>query len=72
MTNKEKIVVAFLVSAGVFSASQAAQYVSTLSNVNKKALATVARKADGKMLLCSGVWDEKNQTPVNVNTPKNG
>lgn len=61
MTNKDKIIAAFLVSVGIFSASQAAQYVGTLSNGNKKALMTIAKKADGKILLCSGVWDEKNQ-----------
>lgn len=69
MANKEKIIVAFLVSVGVFSASQAAQYVGSLSNGNKKALMAIAKKADGKILLCSGVWDEKNQDTDAVTAP---
>lgn len=66
MTNSEKIIAAFLVSVGVFSASQAAQYVGALSNGDKKALVSIAKKADGKILLCSGVWDEKNQNNNNI------
>jgi hypothetical protein len=68
MTNKEKIITAFLVSVGVFSASQAIQYVGTLSNGQKKALVTIAKKSDGKILLCSGVWDEKLQNDNNAHT----
>lgn len=61
MTNKDKMIAAFLVSVGVFSAVQATQYVSTLSLDKKNSLASVAKSSDGKILLCSGVYEEKNQ-----------
>lgn len=41
MTNKEKVIVAFLVSAGIFSALEAGQYVRTLSDSQKQALTKV-------------------------------
>ncbi len=65
MTNKDKIIAAFLVSVGVFSAVQAAQYVSVLSAEKKNALVSVAQSSDGKILLCSGVYEEKNQNNQN-------
>ncbi len=61
MTNKDKVIAAFLVSVGVFSAVQAAKYVSSLSLDKKNALVSVAQSSDGKILLCSGVYEEKNQ-----------
>lgn len=54
MTDKDKIIVAFLVSIGIFSASQAAQYVSTLSAKEKSQIAVTAKKANNNILLCSG------------------
>lgn len=42
MTNKDKVVAAFLVSLGLFSIVQAAQYVSSLSAQDKSALQYVA------------------------------
>jgi len=41
--NKDKIIVAFLVSAGLFSLVQAQHYVKGLSSKNKSALASVAK-----------------------------
>lgn len=41
MTNKEKMIAAFLVSVGVFSAAQAAKYVNTLSDAEKTSLYSV-------------------------------
>ncbi|MBI4350991.1 MAG: hypothetical protein HY550_06095 [Elusimicrobia bacterium] len=55
MTNKDKMIAAFLVSVGVFSGVQASQYVSTLNTKEKKVLLPVAKAKDGKILLCSGV-----------------
>jgi len=62
MTNKEKIIAAFLVSVGVFSAVQAAQYVSTLSAKEKSSLAVVAQDSANKILLCDGVVEFSTRT----------
>lgn len=61
MKNSDKIIVAFLVSVGIFSGTQASKYVGELSSGKKKSLMAVVKKSDGKILICSGVWDEKNQ-----------
>lgn len=42
MAKKDKVVIAFLVSLGMFSASQASAYVSSLSSSQKIALASAA------------------------------
>ena len=53
MKNKDKVVVAFLVSAGLFSVLQAKQYVSGLSDQQKNALVSV-KKTSGQVLLAAG------------------
>lgn len=58
MKINDKVIVAFLVSVGVFSSVQATQYVNTLSNGKKKELISVVKASDGKMMLCSGVWED--------------
>ncbi|HBB66084.1 MAG TPA: hypothetical protein DCZ93_02050 [Elusimicrobia bacterium] len=55
MTNKDKIIAAFLVSAGIFSATQAMQYVHTLSVKDKGTLVSVAKISSGNVLLCDGI-----------------
>lgn len=42
MNKRDKIVIAFLVSLGMFSASQASAYVSSLSSSQKIALTSAA------------------------------
>lgn len=53
MTNKDKVLVAFLVSAGLFSVFQAKQYISGLSDQQKNALVSV-KKISGQVLLAAG------------------
>ena len=56
MKNSDKIIVAFLVSVGVFSTIQAKQYVGSISLKDKKVVLSVAKAATGKqILLCSGI-----------------
>jgi len=55
MTNKDKMITAFLVSVGVFSAVQAMQYVGTLSSKDKRALSYVANGSKANVLLCDSV-----------------
>lgn len=43
MKNKDKVIAAFLVSMGLFSTTQATQYVSALSTKDKQALSAVAQ-----------------------------
>lgn len=43
MKLNDKVIAAFFVSLGVFSASQAAQYVGTLSLAEKKSLVAVVQ-----------------------------
>lgn len=45
MTNKEKVIAAFLVSVGMFSAAQASRYVNTLSDGEKTSLYSVSASA---------------------------
>ena len=47
MAKNDKLIVAFLVSMGLFSATQATQYVETLSNQDKVNLTTVVKDASG-------------------------
>jgi hypothetical protein len=55
MTNKDKMIAAFLVSVGVFSATQAAQYVGSLSSKEKCALVSVVKGSKANVLLCNSV-----------------
>lgn len=52
MTNKDKIIAAFLVSVGIFSAAQAMQYIQTLSTGEKTKLFSVAKVSDTGVLVC--------------------
>ncbi len=53
MTNKDKALVAFLVSAGLFSVLQAKQYIGGLSDQQKDSLVS-AKEMSGQVLLASG------------------
>lgn len=55
MNKNDKIIVAFLVSLGIFTATQAVQYIATLSTKEKGQIAATAKKSDGRVILCSGV-----------------
>lgn len=55
MNKNDKIIAAFLVSLGIFTATQAVQYIATLSTKEKGQIAATAKKSDGRIILCSGV-----------------
>lgn len=54
MTNKDKVIAAFLVSVGIFSATQAMQYVRTLSAEEKDRIAMTAKNSADRIVICSG------------------
>lgn len=51
MTNKDRVIIAFLVSAGLFSLVQAKDYVRTLTSKEKSALAPVTKMQLQKALV---------------------
>lgn len=53
MKKTDKIIAAFLVSMGVYSASQAMQYVASLSHGEKGSLEIVAKSSFNGVILCS-------------------
>lgn len=57
MKINDKVIVAFLVSAGMFSVVQAKQYIENLSAKEKKMMWSVASTQNKQILLCSGVTD---------------
>lgn len=67
MTNKDKVIAAFLVSVGVFSAAQATKYVATLSQNEKASLISVSANKDNQIFLCSGT-EEYTQDGNNKNS----
>ena len=54
MKHTDKIIVAFLISAGLFSITQATKYIGTLSAKNKKALLSVATDKSVQIVVASG------------------
>ncbi len=54
MTNKDKVIAAFLVSVGVFSAAQAMVYVSKLSVNEKNALVSLTTNHPEQFAACDG------------------
>lgn len=54
MTDKNKIIAAFLISAGLFSAAQAMKYIETLSAKDKNALMLVAGDKSVQILVAAG------------------
>ena len=57
MTNKDKVIIAFLASVGVFSAAQASQYVGTLTSKDNHTLSILAKGPRSNVLLCNSVTD---------------
>lgn len=55
MKTKDKAVVAFLVSMGIFSTVQAMQYVRTLSVGEKNKIAVTVKNSSHRIVICSGV-----------------
>lgn len=53
MTNKDKVLAAFLVSVGMFSATVAVKYVSALSDSQKNALMPAAKNTGNIILLAN-------------------
>lgn len=54
MTNKDKVITAFLISAGLFSAAQAVRYVETLSARDKKTLSSVVSDKSNQIIVANG------------------
>ena len=54
MKNKDKIVVAFLVSMGFFTAKYAGDYVKSLSDGQKASIFTLAMENRGYLTVCEG------------------
>lgn len=54
MTNKDKVIAAFLVSVGILSVAQATKYVATLSHKEKASLISVSANKNTQIYLCSG------------------
>jgi len=52
MTKKDKLIAGFLVSLGIFSATQAMQYVRTLSSVEKNKIGMTAKNSADRLLTC--------------------
>lgn len=65
MTKKDKAIIAFMVSVGLFSASQAKQYVKQLNTKEKNKIFSVARLNDKNIVLC-----ENSTFPIEVEVPK--
>lgn len=65
MTNKDKVIAAFLISAGLFSSAQAMKYVGMLSAKDKKALLPVAADKSIQLLVASGaeIFTEEGKDP---------
>jgi hypothetical protein len=51
MKNKDKIIIAFLISVGLFSAIQAVQYVRTLPEKQKNSLMPVIKNSARQRML---------------------
>ncbi|MFA6433644.1 MAG: hypothetical protein WCW52_03005 [Elusimicrobiales bacterium] len=52
MTNKDKVIVSFLVSIGIFSSAQAVRYVKTLEISEKNSMISVAKLSNSGIVLC--------------------
>ena len=57
MTNTDKILAAFLVSLGLFSAANATKYVLSLSGAEKTSLFSVAKTSNDNIIVCEGSGD---------------
>ncbi|PKM97761.1 MAG: hypothetical protein CVU79_06740 [Elusimicrobia bacterium HGW-Elusimicrobia-3] len=57
MTNTDKIVAAFLVSLGLFSAANVTKYVLSLSGNEKESLFSVAKMSNSNIIVCDGSGD---------------
>lgn len=75
MTNKDKVLAAFLVSMGLFSLTQAVHYVKNLPDEQKNALMpAVNDSARQKMLdaVCAVIMIHGGTNSTNTNTPDSG
>ncbi len=57
MTNKDKVIAAFLVSLGLFSVANATKYVISLSGSEKESILSVASVSNGNIIVCTGSGD---------------
>jgi len=64
MTKKDKIIAAFLVSIGMFSATVAVKYVSALSDNQKNGLMSSVKSTDGIILIADTVIDDDNKKNI--------
>lgn len=63
MKTNDKIIIAFLVAAGVFSINVATKYVNGLTDVQKKSILPAAKMSSSKVLLCEGTEWSKYSNP---------
>lgn len=63
MKTNDKMIVAFLVAAGVFSLNVATRYVGGLTDVQKKSILPAAKMSSHKVLLCEGTEWSKYSNP---------
>ncbi|MHB9138692.1 MAG: hypothetical protein ACYC4Q_04725 [Victivallaceae bacterium] len=67
MKNNDKVLVAFLVAAGFFSALQAKQYVQSLTAKDKKIIVSISKSSPNIQLVSGSadqfaIGDDKNKT----------
>lgn len=67
MTNKDKVIAAFLVSVGIFSSAQAVRYVKTLETNEKSSMFSVAKLSNSGIVLC-----EDNTSRTGLENKNNG
>jgi 1-deoxy-D-xylulose 5-phosphate reductoisomerase len=67
MTNKDKVIAAFLVSIGIFSTTQAVRYVKTLEANEKNSMISVAKLSNSGIVLC-----EDNTSRAGLQNKNNG
>ncbi|MCX5792494.1 MAG: hypothetical protein NTY45_09845 [Elusimicrobia bacterium] len=64
MKTKDKMIIAFFVTAGLFSTAQAEQYVSKLSAPEKAKFASTISAAEGSIMVCEGVKIDTDTDPA--------
>ncbi len=67
MKTNDKVIVAFLVAAGVFSINVATKYVNGLTDIQKKSILPAAKMSSQKVLLCEGTEWTKYSNPKSSN-----
>lgn len=64
MTNKDKMIAAFLVSIGMFSAAAATKYVGALSDDQKNAIVPAVTLEKNVIIVADSVIDDDNKKNI--------